>query len=63
MGTSKTVSDNGNIIRVNTKALRTKYKHMKNVSDVGGGSNRLERYRIPEKLIFELLTAEENVSI
>ncbi len=62
MGTSKTVNDNGKIIRVNTKKLREKYKdyenlqtgkkHKKNVSkDIGGGSNRLERYRIPEKLI------------
>jgi len=64
MGTSKTVVDNGKIIRVNSKALRTKYKNMKNVTkSVGGGSNHLERYRIPEKLIFELLTAEENISI
>ena len=29
-------------------------KHSKNVSDFGGGSNRLERYRIPEDLIFSL---------
>tara|TARA_R110002096_G_scaffold330342_1_gene524417 strand:+ start:1225 stop:2052 length:828 start_codon:yes stop_codon:yes gene_type:complete len=66
MGTSKTVIDNGKIIRVNTKKLREKYKdyenlqkekkHKKDVSiSVGGGTNRLERYRIPEKLINELL--------
>lgn len=62
MGTSKTVIDNGKIIRVNTKALREKYKdydniqtkHKKNISDIGGGSNRLGRYRIPEKLIMDL---------
>lgn len=30
-------------------------KHAKQVDKVGGGSNRLERYRIPEKLIEELL--------
>jgi len=56
VGTSKTVIDNGKIIRVNTATLRKKYKHMKDVSkDVGGGENRLERYRIPPKLITELL--------
>ena len=65
MGTSKTIEDNGKIIRVNTKALREKYKdypnlqikikHSKDVTkDFGGGSNRLERYRIPPKLIEEL---------
>jgi hypothetical protein len=30
-------------------------KHAKEISKVGGGSNRLERYRIPEQLIKELL--------
>jgi len=56
VGTSKTVIDNGKMIRVNTAKLRKKYKHMKDVSkDVGGGENRLERYRIPPKLITELL--------
>ena len=65
MGTSKTIVDNGKIIRVNTKALREKYKdfenvqakkHKKDVSKgIGGGSNRLERYRIPPILIKELL--------
>jgi len=65
MGTSKTIKDNGKIIRVNTKALREKYKdypnlqikikHSKDVTkDFGGGSNRLQRYRIPPKLIEEL---------
>lgn len=56
MGTSKTVIDNGKIVRVNTAKLRKKYRHMKDVSkSVGGGNNRLERYRIPAKLITELL--------
>ena len=66
MGTSKTIIDNGKIIRVNTKKLREKYKdyenlqkekkHKKDVSlSVGGGPNRLERYRIPKKIIIELL--------
>ena len=30
-------------------------KHEKSVSDIGGGSNRLKRYRIPPKLIEDLL--------
>lgn len=64
MGTSKTVMDNGKIIRCNTKALREKYKdyeniqnvkHKKLMNNVGGGNNRLERYRIPSKLIEDLL--------
>ena len=67
MGTSKTVMVDGNIIRVNTKVLREKYKdhinlqteknkHNKNMStDVGGGNNRLERYRIPSDLIKEFI--------
>jgi site-specific DNA-cytosine methylase len=66
MGTSKTVEDNGKIIRVNTAELRKKYKdypnlqqktkkHKTDVSkDVGGGTNRLERYRVPEDLIYSL---------
>lgn len=55
MGTSTTIIDNEKIIRVNTAELRKKYKHTKDCSkDFGGGSNRLERYRIPEKLIEEL---------
>jgi len=61
MGTSKTVEDNGKIIRVNSKALREKYKDYKNLQTgknhkVGNGkTSRFERYRIPEKLIEELL--------
>ena len=69
MGTSKTVMDNGVIIRVNSKELREKYKDYENLQnkkykkkhkkdcsrEIGGGSNRLERYRIPEKLIEDLL--------
>ena len=99
MGTSKTINDNGKIIRVNTAMLRKKYKdypnlqkgtqhkvvlangyeiidgkkvvcntkekrdklrkgkkHIKDVSvSVGGGSNRLDRYRIPPKIISKLL--------
>ena len=58
MGTTTTVIDNGKIIRVNTAALRIKYKHNKDVTkDFGGGSNRLERYRIPEKLIEKFFKA------
>ena len=77
MGTSKTIMDNGKIIRVNSAELRKKYKDYPNlqnkhkkvadgggdkrggklkndVSDVGGGTNRLERYRVPEDLIYSL---------
>ncbi len=63
MGTSKTINDN-------TKALREKYKDYDNMQlkkhkismgggkgrkSVGGGNNRLERYRIPKKLIEQLI--------
>ena len=92
MGTSKTVEDNGKIIRVNTAELRKKYKEYPNlqakhridvakdvhtvgekkgkhkkgiglgkkqtdagqISVKGGGTNRLDRYRIPEELIYSL---------
>ena len=39
----------------NSKQNRLVRQHKKNVSDVGGGTNRLERYRIPPKLIEALL--------
>jgi len=78
MGTSKTIIDNGKIIRVNTAKLREKYKDFDNIQiknkkplhkydlgswgkvgtdqrGVGCGSNRYERFRIPFKLINELL--------
>ena len=55
MGTSKTVIDNGKIVRVNSKELREKYRHAKNISDVGGGTNRDMRYRIPQGLIHDLM--------
>jgi len=59
MGTSKTVMDNGVMIRVNSKALREKYKDYENLqmkkSKVSKGTKLYERYRIPEKLIEELL--------
>tara|TARA_Y100000310_G_scaffold345570_1_gene466739 strand:- start:1337 stop:2680 length:1344 start_codon:yes stop_codon:yes gene_type:complete len=65
MGTSKTIqTKDGKIIRVNTKALREKYKDYDNIqikkghkytmggrNTIGGSNNRLERYRIPPKLI------------
>jgi len=55
MGCSTTIIDNGKIIHVNTAELRKKYKHRKDVSiDTLGKSNRLQRYRIPPKLIEEL---------
>lgn len=65
MGIGKTIiNEEGKIIRCGTKALREKYKdfenikvvkHKNNISDVGGGSNRLERYRIPLPLIKNML--------
>jgi hypothetical protein len=57
---------NGERILCNTKKLREKYQeeiektkelikiHKSDVSRVGGSTNKLERYRIPEKLIEEL---------
>ncbi len=64
MGTSKTVEDNGKIIRCNTKALREKYKDYQNlqvgnnsiISEYGKIPKKLERYRIPEKLIYDLIS-------
>ena len=72
MGTSKTVNDNGKIIRVNTAVLRAKYKdyeniqgkkHKKDVSiSVGGGTNRLERYRIPPQVIEKFFNSINHLS-
>ena len=39
----------------NTERIQAVKKHNKNTNDLGGGTNRLERYRIPPKLIKELL--------
>lgn len=63
MGTSKTIQDGDKIIRVNTAELRKKYKdypnlQLKNKKELGlkgGSSNLHERYRIPPKLIHDLL--------
>jgi len=59
MGTSKTVMDNGVMVRVNSKELREKYKDYENIqsikSIVSKGTSKYERYRVPEKLIEELL--------
>ena len=61
MGTSKTILDNGKLIRVNSREERIKYKNYKNIQKeedkikVDKGSNKYERYRIPEKLIKEFL--------
>ena len=43
-------NDNGKIIRVDTAEKRKKHKKDVSIS-VGGGTNRLERYRIPQKVI------------
>lgn len=40
-----------------------KGKHSKDVSITGGGSNRLERYRIPEKLILDLIDCMPEVGV
>ena len=58
------VKVNNKVIKLHTKELREKYKdykkidiiktHKKDVTSNGGGSNRLERYRIPLGLIREL---------
>jgi hypothetical protein len=50
------IDENGKTIRINNSYLRKKYKeHKVKMSDVGGGTSKLERYRIPPKLIEELL--------
>jgi hypothetical protein len=55
MGTSKTIIDNGEIIRVNTAELRQKYKDYENVNKtLNNETDKLDRYRIPEDLIFSL---------
>lgn len=56
MGSSKLIIDNGKYIRVNTKELRIKYKDYSDVSkNYGKGTNKDERYRIPEKIIEDLV--------
>jgi len=54
LASSEMVMDNGKLVRVNSKELRQKYRHVKQVNDFGGGTNRLQRYRIPPKLIEDL---------
>ena len=55
MGTSKTIIDNGELIRVNTAVLRKKYKEYENVNEKhNSGTTQLDRYRIPEELILSL---------
>jgi site-specific DNA-cytosine methylase len=55
MGTSKTIMDNGEMIRVNTAELRIKYKDYENVNkSLNNETDILDRYRIPEDLIFSL---------
>jgi hypothetical protein len=47
--------DNGKMIRVNTAELRSKYKDFDNVNEkLNNETNQLDRYRIPEELIFSL---------
>ena len=55
MGTSKTIMDDGEMIRVNTATLRQKYKDYENVNkSLNNETDKLDRYRIPEDLIFSL---------
>ncbi len=55
MGTSKTVMDDGKLIRVNTAELRKKYKGYKNINKTTNNeTTQLDRYRVPEDLIFSL---------
>ena len=55
-GGSKIIKDGDKVVKVNTKALREKYKEFENIQPYlkGGGNNRNERYRIPPLLITEL---------
>ena len=57
MGSSKTIKDNGKIIVVNTASLRLKYKDFENIQPKMEipKTTKNERYRIPPKLIEELL--------
>jgi site-specific DNA-cytosine methylase len=56
MGTSKTIIDDGKIIRVNTAELRKKYKNYENMNhSLNNDTGQLDRYRVPEDLIFSLL--------
>ena len=55
MGTSKTIIDNGKMIRVNTAELRIKYKNYENLNkSLNNETDKLDRYRIPEDLIYSL---------
>tara|TARA_R110002096_G_scaffold19298_2_gene64507 strand:+ start:1351 stop:2130 length:780 start_codon:yes stop_codon:yes gene_type:complete len=57
LATSKKVIDDGKIINVNTAEKRTKYKDFINIMNNENklkGNNKLERYRIPEKVIEKL---------
>lgn len=57
MGTSKSVMDGDKLIRVNTAELRKKYKNYKNINketNKSDGTTILDRYRIPEELIYSL---------
>jgi len=56
MGTSKTIIDDGNIVRVNTNKLRIKYKNYENLNNkLNSPLSQLDRYRVPQDLILSLL--------
>lgn len=51
------IGDCNNKMKSIKKALKDdKKKHKLNMNEIGGGNNRLDRYRIPNKLIEELLS-------
>ena len=56
LGSNEFIKDNEKIICINTKALRLKYKDFEkfSLSNKKNGTTKMERYRIPEKLIEEL---------
>lgn len=51
MACSKNVLDDGKVIRVNTAALRKKYKDYESIKSYTKTTTRYERYRIPKKVI------------
>ncbi len=53
-GCSKWVNDNGKIINCSSVKLKEKYKDYPNIKQVNKPTTKLDRYRIPEDLIFSL---------
>jgi hypothetical protein len=53
-GCSKWVNDNGKIVNCASVKLKEKYKDYPNIKQVNKPTTKLDRYRIPEDLIFSL---------